>query len=417
MTLIEQRAKQQTTTRLVDAIKHEHFVLYGQPIVPVSRQRQLAPNVEVFVRYTEEEQKSLPPGGFFEILANLSLTFVLDRWVLSQVVRAMVNQKAAQGDWNSLRFSLNLSVESLHEADFCAHVRQYFAKFQIPAGKLSFEITEHDAQGNTVELKKMVSDLRSIGCGFIITSYTGDLLTPVELKSIGIDAVKIDGQLIGQIEHNAQARSRSKAIHMMCNRLGITTIAERIECPEVLGKLGEIGVDYAQGSAIAALAPLQDVLTALKSGKHSGPAGPTKGAQTGRARSAGATSAATKRVNGERVTSPCALEGMPHLAARIRTLWDHADFEPCVSRLLMDARDGSRQGLPFEAAQELLFLLELAIAKRALVAEELMGVPFAEIYARCLAASMDPRPLGPNGADAWSDVVAGGHRIRPGYAA
>jgi len=79
-----------------------------------------------------------------------------------------------------------------------------------------------------------------------------------------------------------------------------------------------------------------------------------------------------------------ALEGMPHLLERICLLWGQGEFEPYVNRLILDSRDGARQGLPWEAAQELLFLAELSMAKRALHASEVTGVPFAEMFARCL---------------------------------
>lgn len=79
-----------------------------------------------------------------------------------------------------------------------------------------------------------------------------------------------------------------------------------------------------------------------------------------------------------------ALEAMPHLVERICLLWGQGEFEPYVNRLILDSRDGARQGLPWEAAQELLFLAELSMAKRALHAAEVTGVPFKEMFARCL---------------------------------
>jgi hypothetical protein len=78
------------------------------------------------------------------------------------------------------------------------------------------------------------------------------------------------------------------------------------------------------------------------------------------------------------------LEAMPHLVERICLLWGQGEFETYVNRLIMDSRDGARQGLPWQAAQELLFLAELSMAKRALHAAEITGVPFQQMFARCL---------------------------------
>lgn len=101
----------------------------------------------------------------------------------------------------------------------------------------------------------------------------------------------------------------------------------------------------------------------------------------------------------------CALERLPHLAVRVQTLWGHADFERYVSHLVMEARDGNRQGLPWDLAQELLFLTELSIAKRALTASGLTGAPFKEMFALCRASSANAGTTG-RAVDHWSDARA-----------
>jgi len=97
---------------------------------------------------------------------------------------------------------------------------------------------------------------------------------------------------------------------------------------------------------------------------------------------------------------------MPHLAANIRTLWGRAEFEIYVCRLIMESRDGKRQGLPWDAAQELLFLVELSVAKRAIVAAELTGAPFEQMLALCRASSSDAAQSGPSVGQHWTNPSA-----------
>jgi len=101
-----------------------------------------------------------------------------------------------------------------------------------------------------------------------------------------------------------------------------------------------------------------------------------------------------------------ALERLPHLAARVQTLWGQTEFEPYVSRLIMESRDGQRQGFPWDVAQELFFLVELCIAKRALVAAEMTGASFREMFAQCLARSANAASTGPAMTHGWSDPMA-----------
>ena len=102
----------------------------------------------------------------------------------------------------------------------------------------------------------------------------------------------------------------------------------------------------------------------------------------------------------------CALERMPHLAANVLSLWGRAEFEVYVSRLIMESRDGKRQGLPWDAARELLFLVELSVAKRAVVAAELTGAPFKQMFELCRASSSNAAQSGAGVREHWSDPTA-----------
>jgi hypothetical protein len=102
----------------------------------------------------------------------------------------------------------------------------------------------------------------------------------------------------------------------------------------------------------------------------------------------------------------CGLERLPHLANKVCLLWGQPECDAYINRLIMDSRDGSRQGLPWEAAMELLFLAELSVAKRALAASTVTGVPFAQMFERCRAQACAPD------TDLWADPAPGTKRSR-----
>lgn len=53
-----------------------------------------------------------------------------------------------------------------------------------------------------------------------------------------------------------------------------------------------------------------------------------------------------------------ALEAMPHLKQKICLMWGSPELDIFISRLIMDSRDGKRQGLPMQVGAELLFLAQ-----------------------------------------------------------
>ena len=115
-----------------------------------------------------------------------------------------------------------------------------------------------------------------------------------------------------------------------------------------------------------------------------------------------------------------ALENLPHLMRQLCELWGKEEFEKHVNGVLMDSQDGRRQGLPAEAMEDLLFLLELTIAKRALYAAESAGIPFHVAFRQHLEKSrkFTEANLGKS-ADPWSrpddrDLVRRvDHGVRP----
>jgi hypothetical protein len=94
-----------------------------------------------------------------------------------------------------------------------------------------------------------------------------------------------------------------------------------------------------------------------------------------------------------------ALEHLSHVVRKICDLWGKEEFDNYVNSLIFDSRDGKRQGLPYDAVEDLLFLVELAIAKRALVASELTGMPFKQAFRQFLEKAHKFAPSEPGETD------------------
>ncbi len=83
------------------------------------------------------------------------------------------------------------------------------------------------------------------------------------LKNLPVDYVKIDGQFVHNVIHDRIDRSMVEAIAQIGATMGIATVAERVDSAEVLQRLAEIGVQYAQGHYIASPQPVEVLATLL----------------------------------------------------------------------------------------------------------------------------------------------------------
>jgi hypothetical protein len=110
------------------------------------------------------------------------------------------------------------------------------------------------------------------------------------------------------------------------------------------------------------------------------------------------------------VSAVSALERLPHITKRVCLLWGHPEFDAFTSHLLMDSRDGKRQGLPWDVAEEILFLSELRVVKRAIVAAGVTGQPFWEVFNQMLANAEAAQAQLQN--EAWDDPMTNTKRVR-----
>lgn len=73
-----------------------------------------------------------------------------------------------------------------------------------------------------------------------------------------------------------------------------------------------------------------------------------------------------------------AVEGMPHLTRQIVKHWGSRELNTMLHGVLLDSRDGARQGFPHEVARELMFLAKLNVLVRAYEAAPLLGITVSE---------------------------------------
>lgn len=139
----------------------------------------------------------------------------------------------------------------MSQDDFLEFVRTQFDVYAVPHAAICFEITETAAIANLATVTRMIRELKLLGCGFSLDDFGSGMSSFGYLKHLPVDHLKIDGAFVRDIADDPIDRAMVEAINKVGHVIGITTIAECVESPETLAVLEEIGVDYAQGFAVA----------------------------------------------------------------------------------------------------------------------------------------------------------------------
>ena len=250
-------AEMKWVSRITSAVEEDRLELFYQPIIGIGKENsQARGHYELLLRMRDENGMLVQPDQFIPAAERYNLMSKLDRWVIHEALTELADRNP---DANGARFTIaiNLSGTSLSEDRFLEYVIDELEKQKLPDGAVCFEITETAAISNLSRVIHFMQALKKLGCKFSLDDFGSGLSSFTYLKNLPVDYLKIDGQFIRNVADDAVDESMVVAINQVGKAMGIETIAERVETKQVLDKLSELGVEFAQGYYIARPASVQ----------------------------------------------------------------------------------------------------------------------------------------------------------------
>lgn len=240
---------------VTQAIEDDEFRLYCQAIMPINTDAGTCVHHEILLRMAKEEDNLLPPGAFLPVVERQNMMMRLDRWVVNQVLQWLTIHRSAPGTM----FFINVTQDTLGDADFPDFVRDQLQKTGIAAGMICFEIEELDAALRSVDAAVFVQKIRQHGCHAALCSFGRERASFDLLRNIKVNFLKIDGGLVCNMLRDPVNLAKVTSINRVAHTIGIRTVAELVESDDIIAKLREIGVDFAQGFGIVRPHPLKEL--------------------------------------------------------------------------------------------------------------------------------------------------------------
>lgn len=264
--LARRHGEMQWVTRLNTALKSDHFELYYQTIIAVSKDEHIGEGErgEILLRLRDKHGQHIPPMAFIPAAERYGLMPAIDRWVIEKVFTLFDGTPLKSRNKIGC-LAINLSGQSLSDETFLQFVLDKLDASTIKSHQLCFEITETAAISNLQGAMKLIDCLRERGCRFALDDFGSGLSSFAYLKNLHVDFLKIDGHFVRDIADDPIDLAMVESINHIGHVMGIKTVAEFVESESVINKLKELGVDYAQGYHIAKPKPLSEVLLALLS--------------------------------------------------------------------------------------------------------------------------------------------------------
>ena len=214
-----------------------------QPIVQVLERRVYA--YEALVR-------GVGGAGAAQVL---SLVNEENRYAFDQSCRVKAIELAAKLGIarRGAKLSVNFMPGAVYSPAACIRRTLEAAReFDFPLDAIIFEITEGEQVADTGHLRRIAEEYARHGFTLALddfgAGYSGlNLLAELE----GVQLVKLDGQLIRNIDRSPRAAHMVASITAMCRKLGIEVLGECVETPAECDTLLRCGVELMQGYLFA----------------------------------------------------------------------------------------------------------------------------------------------------------------------
>lgn len=243
---------------LRSALEQGRYQIFGQPIASL-----LTPDsvhrYEMLLRIIDEKDRLVLPSQFMSSARRYQLLPQIDRHVIADVLRQLRGARARPG-FRPLHVSINLSGPSIRDESFLDWLQMQLDESGVSGEWITFELTETAAVGNLEQAQLLMSKLGARGCRFALDDFGTGLSSLTHLKNLPFSSLKIDGSFVRDLLHNERSQSLVGAIAQLAGAMGMDTIAEYVETPEICMRLIELEVQYGQGYAIGKPRPLNNIL-------------------------------------------------------------------------------------------------------------------------------------------------------------
>jgi diguanylate cyclase (GGDEF)-like protein/PAS domain S-box-containing protein len=258
----ERHREMQWVSRINRACEEDRLTLLCQPVIPIRNGLEPIRHFELLLRMQDESGQIVQPSEFIPAAERFNLMPVIDRWVVRRACSRLVHRQKDAGLRTPYTLAVNISATTLTDEHFLDFVIAQITAAEISPGALCFELTEAAAMSSLASTTRFIRELRARGCRFSLDDFGSGLSSFIFLKNLPVDFLKIDGQFLHNITHDQIDRSMVEAIAQIGRTMGIATVAERVDSAEVLGRLADLGIQYAQGNYISAPQPV-DLLESL----------------------------------------------------------------------------------------------------------------------------------------------------------
>ena len=211
--------------------------------------------LEALVRWRHPEHGLLAPDAFIGLAENAGLIDQLTTRVLGDGL-------AKLREWIDLGWPVTLAVNLSargFDAALPAQVAELLDRYDVPASRLTLELTESTIMSDTKSSLGLLRRLRDLGVRLSIDDFGTGYSSLSYLKRLQVDEVKIDRGFVAGLAHDDNDVAIVRAAIDLGHHFGLRVVAEGVEDETSWARLSRMGADIVQGYHISRPLPAGEI--------------------------------------------------------------------------------------------------------------------------------------------------------------
>lgn len=239
------RAPMPTLEALTVAIQSGGISVAFQPKMDIASRRIVG--AEVLARWIDPGLGFVAPDVFIPMAESHGLMYALTESVLDQALAWY--RCSALHEMGTL--AVNLSTSCLSDLGLADRLQASCVAVGVQPERLILEITESTAMDRTADCFDTLTRLRLKGFRLSVDDFGTGYSSLAQLARLPLCEIKIDKSFVMKLNSSADAHKIVDATIRLAEGMGLVSVAEGVESPEVLETLGGLGCSLAQGYHIS----------------------------------------------------------------------------------------------------------------------------------------------------------------------
>lgn len=227
---------------LEHAIKNKQLSVVLQPQYDAENGKICS--AEMLVRWKKEDGSFVSPAEFIPIAEERGFIKDIDRFVFHKACEAQ--HDLVEKGFGLIDISVNLSQQTLHDPKLIETYLKIIEETHADIEHVHLEITETTLFNNNRSFLRILRRIHKAGFKILLDDFGTGYSSLMLLKSMPIDALKLDKSFIDDYEH-PRGKNIIECVIDMTKKLGITLIAEGIETQEQYEYIKAQKCDIVQG--------------------------------------------------------------------------------------------------------------------------------------------------------------------------